>query len=91
MKRVIRTLVFASILLVMPAIALATPVDINSANMETIATGLKGIGDKKAQAIIDYRNKHGAFQSIDDLLNVPGIGEKTLQQLRSKLSLGDKK
>ncbi|MCF6281655.1 MAG: helix-hairpin-helix domain-containing protein [Candidatus Polarisedimenticolaceae bacterium] len=90
MKRVIRTLVFAAILLAMPAISLATSVDINSANAEMISSSLKGIGDKKAQAIIDYRNEHGAFQSLDDLVNVPGIGEKTLQRLRSKLSLGEK-
>ena len=90
MKRVIRTLVFATILLVMPAIALATSIDINNANAETIASSLKGIGDKKAQAIISYRNKYGAFQSLDDLVNVPGIGEKTLQRLRSRLSLGEK-
>ena len=90
MKRVIRTLVFATILLVMPAIALASSIDINSASAEAIATSLKGIGDKKALAIINYRNKHGDFQSLDDLLNVPGIGEKTLQRLRSKLSLGNK-
>jgi len=90
MKKLIYALFFAATLLVMPAIVLASSVDINHANAEVLATALKGVGDKKAQAIIDYRNEHGAFQSVDELLNVPGIGEKMLQRLRHQLSLGDK-
>ncbi len=90
MKKIFRTLFFAAILLAMPAITLASSVNINHADAEMISTTLKGIGDKKAQAIIDYRNEHGAFRSVDELLNVPGIGEKTLQRLRPQLSLGEK-
>ncbi len=90
MKKIIRVLFITVALLMMPAIATASSVDINHANAEAISTALKGIGDKKAQAIIDYRNEHGAFQTVDELLNVPGIGEKTLQRLRHQLSLGDK-
>ncbi len=90
MKKTFRTLFFAATLLAIPATALASPVNINHADAEVISTLLKGIGDKKAQAIIDYRNEHGAFRSIDELLKVPGIGEKTLQRLRPQLSLGEK-
>ncbi len=56
-------------------------VNINTATSEQLKT-LNGIGDVKAQAIIDYRTEHGGFKSIDELLNVKGIGEKTLEKIR---------
>jgi competence protein ComEA len=58
----------------------AQPVDINSADVATLET-LKGVGSKKAQAIVDYRNKNGAFNSVDDLTSVRGISEKFLAKL----------
>jgi len=64
-------------------------VNINSATKEELAT-LKGIGDKKAQAIIDYRKKNGDFKSIDDLEKVDGIGPGTMKQIRSQLSVTGK-
>jgi len=59
---------------------------INSATLDEITT-LNGIGPKKAQAIIDYREEHGLFQSIEDLLEVPGIGEKTLENLKEYIQI----
>ncbi len=58
----------------------AGPVNINSADAKTIALNLKGIGIKKADAIVKYRKKHGSFKSIEDLENVKGIGKKTIQK-----------
>ncbi|MCW9012897.1 MAG: helix-hairpin-helix domain-containing protein [Gammaproteobacteria bacterium] len=68
----------------------AGPVDINSADAKSLAAELSGIGDKKAQAIVEYRNAHGAFASMDDLANVKGISEKTIDKNRENILLGKK-
>jgi competence protein ComEA len=47
---------------------------------------LPGIGPAKAEAIVSYREETGPFQQVDDLINVPGIGEKTMETLREHLS-----
>ncbi len=66
----------------------AAKVNINKANAAALQENLTGIGPVKAQAIIDYRRKHGAFKRLDDLTSVPGIGETTLRNIRRDLSLG---
>ncbi|MFC2050369.1 helix-hairpin-helix domain-containing protein [Chloroflexota bacterium] len=50
---------------------------------------LPGIGADKAQAIVDYRNQHGVFHRIEDILNVQGIGNTTLNTIRDLISLED--
>lgn len=55
-------------------------VNINTANAELISNSLKGIGLKKATAIVEYRKTYGPFQNIDELSSVSGIGEKTVQK-----------
>lgn len=62
-------------------------VNINTASAEEIAETVKGIGMTKAQAIVEYREQNGAFQSLDQLLEVKGIGEKTLEKNREALTL----
>ena len=56
-------------------------IDINSASLQQLQL-LPGIGETLAQRILDYREEHGSFSSVDDLLNVSGIGEKKLEQIR---------
>ena len=65
-------------------------VDINTANQEELQT-LKGIGAKKAADIIAYREAHGGFKSVEELLNVKGVGKATLEKLRTEIAVeGDK-
>ncbi|EGT3599092.1 ComEA family DNA-binding protein [Clostridium perfringens] len=61
-------------------------ININTASKETLMT-LNGIGESKAQAIIDYRDEIGGFKSVDDIINVSGIGEKTLEKIKDKISI----
>jgi len=64
----------------------AGPVNLNTATLDQLET-LPGIGPALGQRIIDYREEHGPFQSVDDLLNVSGIGEKRLEDLRSGVTV----
>ncbi len=66
-------------------------VDINTADADTLVEGLKGVGPAKAEAIIKYREKHGPFESVDDIVNVKGIGQKLLDDNRQDMTVGSKK
>lgn len=62
------------------------PVNINTADKELLMT-LSGIGEVRAEAIIDYRVYYGKFKSVDELLEVEGIGEKTLEKIRDRITV----
>lgn len=62
-------------------------VNINSADSDTLARELNGVGMAKARAIVDYRETHGAFTSVDELLEVKGIGTAILQKNLNKLTV----
>lgn len=62
-------------------------VNINTASQSELEV-LKGIGPAKAKAIVEYRNEHGLFSSVDDLEKVSGIGAGTLKQIRNDLTVG---
>ncbi len=66
----------------------AGPVDINTADAQTLAQQLDGVGPAKAQAIIEYRQANGPFKSVDDLEKVKGIGKSTLEKNRSRMAVG---
>jgi competence protein ComEA len=68
---------------------IASPVNINTADAKTISEALSGIGLKKAEAIVKYREEKGAFKTVDELVNVKGIGAKTVEKIKSDILLGD--
>ncbi len=61
-------------------------ININAAPASELVR-LKGIGEVKAAAIIKYRNENGGFKSVDELINVSGIGEKTLEKIRDYVTV----
>jgi competence protein ComEA len=69
----------------------AQPVNVNSASAEEIAESLKGVGLSKAEAIVDYRNENGAFKHVDELVNVKGIGIRTVDINREYILLDNSK
>ena len=76
----------AGVLLGVSAMTMAQePVDINTASAEVIAEALNGVGLKRAEAIVQYREKHGAFQSLADLEAVKGIGASTLSRNQDRI------
>ena len=78
-----------ALMALIPVGAGAGPVDINKADAVTIAKELDRVGLAKAKAIVDYREKNGAFKSVDELRKVKGIGAKVLEQNRANIRLGE--
>ena len=69
----------------LPLWTFAGPVDINSADAETLSAELNGVGMSKAKAIVEYREKHGPFKSPEDLSLVKGIGDRTVELNRANI------
>jgi len=84
----LRKLFLALALSIAPFIVNADQVNINTADAETLAT-IEGVGEMKAAEIVSYREQNGPFKSIDDLLNVKGIGEAILEKNKDLLTVGD--
>jgi competence protein ComEA len=63
----------------------AETIDINTADAETLKNELAGVGPTRAKAIIAYREKHGPFKRVEDLLNVEGIGNRTVATNRENI------
>lgn len=61
------------------------PIQLNSATPGELANALPGIGPVKAQAIVNYRQQHGPFGSVDDLVEVKGIGPATIKKIKPLL------
>jgi competence protein ComEA len=76
MKKIIFGLLFL-------AVSLFAKIDLNNADAATLAT-IKGVGEKKAEAIVEYREKNGKFTTIEDVLKVKGIGDKLLEVIKQE-------
>ena len=63
-------------------------VDLNSADEQEL-TAIPGIGEAIARRIVEWREEHGPFRRVEDLLKVKGIGEKSLQRLRPHVTVGE--
>ncbi|MFU8821332.1 MAG: ComEA family DNA-binding protein [Gammaproteobacteria bacterium] len=74
-------------LALLPVIAWAGTVDINTADAATLAKELKGIGPSRAEAIVAWREANGPFESPEDITLVQGIGERVLEDNRAVLSV----
>ena|GEM_PF-2451645 len=93
MKNLKRVCVYSLLILLLgfvyqPAFA-ANKVNINTATVAQLVE-IKGIGEKTAQKIIEYRKKN-KFKTVDELVNVKGIGEKTLEKIRDQVTVKAKK
>lgn len=67
--------------------ATVQPVNINKADAATLAASLDGVGPSRAEEIIRYREAYGPFKSVEELLDVKGIGQSTLDQNRALITL----
>lgn len=85
--KTLRNLLMACLFLSPLAVMAASVVNINTADSEALVDELVGIGPQKAMAIIRYRNENGPFKHIDDLALVEGIGAKTVEQNRSRITV----
>ena len=84
-------LLAATMLLLAAAAQAGEAVNINTASAEQIAASLDGIGLSKAQAIVQYRDRHGGFKHRDELINVKGIGLATVEKNRDYILFSDDK
>lgn len=85
-----RRLIGAFALLLSTAVFAIEPVDINTADAQSMAQAIQGVGQAKAEAIVAYRKKNGHFASIEDLAKVKGIGLKTVSKNRDRLTISEK-
>lgn len=64
----------------------AETININTADRETLVTMINGVGDKKADAIVAYRDTNGPFKSVDELANIKGIDKGIIEKNRESLT-----
>ncbi|MCH8845995.1 MAG: helix-hairpin-helix domain-containing protein [Proteobacteria bacterium] len=85
--------IFKKILLVacllIPTLLLAEVVNINTADKESLMSAITGVGEKRAEAIIAYREQNGPFKSIEELVEVRGVSASIVEANMDNLSLED--
>jgi competence protein ComEA len=76
-----------SLAVVQTGLAEEATVDINTASAEQLAEVLDGVGPAKSEAIVAYRERNGGFEHIDELVNVRGIGLRTVEENRDRIQI----
>ena len=87
---ILRKLLFAVILAVPAIVIAAQSVNINTADKETLMS-IKGVGEKRAEAIIAWREQYGPFKTVEQLSEVQGVGKAIVDDNRESLTVGDGK
>jgi len=82
---ILRKLLFVVLVSLPLLLTAAQTVNINTADKETLMT-VKGVGEKRAEAIIAFREQNGPFKSVDDLVLVQGVGQTIVDSNRDQLS-----
>ena len=88
-KKILASLFLEFMMIATPVFAAGHLVDVNSATVEQLEA-VNGIGEKIAAEIVGYREEHGSFKTMDELLNVKGIAEKRLEKIKSAVEIGGK-
>jgi competence protein ComEA len=78
-------MLLAAMILGFAGVVIAGPVNVNTADAETISAELQGVGITKAIAIVEYRQTNGPFKSVEDLAQVKGIGARTVEINRENI------
>lgn len=81
----IRKILLTSFLFFSLQLTAADRINVNTADAETLMS-IQGVGEKRAEAIIDYREENGPFSSVEELMNVDGVGQMTLDNNRDILA-----
>lgn len=89
LRTLLNTLVVSIALFAQAAFAAPDSVNVNSADAETLAAVLDGVGLARAEAIVAYRQEHGRFGDVYDLANVKGIGDRTIELNEERIRLAD--
>jgi competence protein ComEA len=79
-----------AVCLLIPTLLFAETVNINTADKEALMTSIKGVGEKRAEAIIAFREQNGSFKSVEELAEVRGVGPSIVEKNMDNLSVTDK-
>lgn len=85
--KILRSILLGATLAATSLASFADKIDINVADAAALAA-LNGVGQSKAEAIVEYRKANGPFRTIEDLANVKGLGPATLDRNRDRLTVG---
>ena len=90
-KSIMFVMVVAFVLALVPGIMAdeSNKIDLNKASVEDLMQ-IKGIGQKYAERIVEYREKNGGFKKIEDIMEVKGIGQKKYESIKDFIKVGSK-